>query len=106
MNIWVSRFLSGLAFLALGVLGVVHRSGVVPPSNFRGHPLAAPEGGLAVEVVGWLGVFSWLLVVLGGFLATRSVQHGFATGAIQAKIAEWKPEKKTEVEDQEEAEED
>jgi uncharacterized membrane protein YphA (DoxX/SURF4 family) len=107
MNIWVSRFLSGAGFATLGAAGLAHRASSVPRDGFRGHPLAGPEGGLAVEVVGWLGVCSGLLVLLGLFFMTRAVHHGITTGAIQAQIVEWMPEKKapseSEEEDQDEA---
>ena len=98
MNVWIKRFLSGLGFLAMGVLGLTHKSSIIPASDFRGHPLAAPEGGIPVEVVGWLGVTSWVLLALGLFFVGHSLQHGLKSGAIQKKIAEWMPEKKSEEE--------
>ena len=101
MNVWIVRFLSGLGFLFLGALGLSHRASVLPPADFRGHPLAGPEGGLAVEVLGWLGVCSWLLLGIGLFFVIRPIHHGFKVGAIQQKIAEWIPEKKVEEEEPE-----
>ena len=106
MNLWVYRFLSGLGFLLLGAVGLVHRAGVVPPSSFRGHPLAAPEGGLPVEVVGWLGVLSGSLIAIGVLLIVRATHYGFSTGAIQAQVAAWAPKKKAAPEEADEEAED
>ena len=96
MNRWLLQFWSGWAFLALGMLGRMHYSGAVPPADFRGHPLSAPEGGLVVELVGWIGVFAWILIALGFFFVVYTTQHGFKTGVVQDRIKALLPEKKAE----------
>ncbi len=99
MNQHVRQFFGGLSFFILGVWARAYRSAQLPEEGFRGHPLAAPEGGLPVEVLGWMGVVGLVLILLGlGFMG-YTLRIGLKSGAIQAWIKDKLPEKKVEEEE-------
>ena len=94
MNEDLKRFGGGVAFLALGAMGLLYRAKFVPDPTFRGHVLAGPEGGVAVEMAGWLGVGSGILCVIGLAVAYQGVRGGIASGSLEAWITERLPKKK------------
>jgi hypothetical protein len=88
------QFLGGLAFLVLGNFARNLHAAAIPSKGFRGHPLAADEGGLVVELAGWIGVFGLFLVIFGAGFMVHATGRGFQSGSIQAFVRERLPKRK------------
>ena len=90
------HFFSGIFFALMGMLAISFQ-GSVRPASHKLSPLSDPDQqGLVVEVVGWIGVFGWLLIAIGLYFAIKSFYVGFVNGDIEAFIAERLPKPKVE----------
>ena len=90
------QFVAGIFFALMGMASVAFRDSVRPDSD-RLSPISDPEqSGMVVEVVGWIGVFGWLLILVGLFFAIKSFYLGFVNGDIEAFIEARLPKPKPE----------
>ena len=95
----IKHFAGGTLFLALGLFARSLYSAARPGSDFEVHHLATDHSGLAVELNGWIGLLSTVLIGLGLFLVVYSVRFGLQTGMIQSFIKEKLPKRKVQKEE-------
>jgi len=90
------HFLGGITFAVMGMLAITFQGSVRPDAQ-KLSPLTDPEqSGFVVEVVGWVGVFGWALILVGLFFAIKSFYVGFVNGDIEAFIEARLPKPKPE----------
>ena len=94
MNASLKYFSGGVFFLSLGVFARSLVSGAQPGADFQTHPLGAGTSGVAVELLGWIGVFGYFLVAVGLGLVSLNTWKGLESGEIQAFVKEKMPKRK------------
>jgi hypothetical protein len=90
----IKHFTGGLLFLALGLFSRSLYRTARPDGDFVVHPLATDHSGLAVEINGWIGLVSLVLIGVGLILVAYSLQFGIKSGKIQSFIKEKLPKRK------------
>lgn len=94
MKASVKYFFGGLFFFMLGSFARSLYAGVQPGPQFQVHPLAAGHSGVAVELLGWIGVLGYFLMAVGIFLMAFNLWKGLESGAIQAYAKQKMPKRK------------
>lgn len=94
MKASLKYFTGGVFFLSLGIFARSLCAGAQPGAELQTHPLGAGASGIAVELLGWIGVFSYLLIAVGLGLISLNLWKGLESGEIQAFVKEKMPKKK------------
>ena len=94
MKASLKYFTGGVFFLALGIFARSLISGAQPGPEFQTHPLGAGASGIAVELLGWIGVFGYILIATGLGLISLNLWKGLESGEIQAFVKEKMPKRK------------
>jgi hypothetical protein len=94
MKASLKYFTGGVFFLSLGIFARSLFSGAQPGPEFQSHPLGAGTSGIAVELLGWIGVFGYALIAVGLGLIFLNLWKGIDSGDIQAFVKEKMPKRK------------
>ncbi len=90
----IKHFSGGILCVALGLFARSLYGAARPGDNFLIHPLATDSSGVAVELIGWIGILGWILIGTGLTLVMLSVGFGLKTGKIQSFIEGAMPKRK------------